>query len=719
MALSQIGPNDSGDPFIAKLNAAITEADKVANIKAALDALQVQLAPYVDLVGGSPDRPGDSRTLFTKDKVGSPKGRAAIDKGTVEDGGELGQVLRISGADSDATLGYIDISPRRAYYMRPGRAYLVQHHFRRFQNPSDPLQHAVELRFQNLSSSFAQVSNVRLGNIYQPTEQDGAYFVDTFVGKAGAPGALSYIIPPTSAYGVPYFRIYGNGHQTDLGTVRLYDVSDALAGGADVASILARVKKLEDGQLAGVTYSLSWNDLKSRIGKVAGAGARTPDSDTGTHVDPVTGATVSNAGNFLWSVSPQGWQWVSVTDARQAANFVGAAASVLTDPLADDDGFLVWDASAQAIKQQPFLSLISQLEARVAPPPVYWFKGARAASTTEQTLVAAPAAGAIIQNLRVQNTSKTAYIAVGVGGVTASLIDGGPNVLGPGMSLFLDTFQQGRVSFLSDTEGSPISCTFTSTVNLDPNSADRAAKHLARYGTAMTAPQSTAVANLYSALFDSGWIDLAANGGFIWNGRAPSNFDGLIDWATPGRTFGRTVINNAEPPGTSFSGTLFNGNNGIDTLITPPPAPPTKHSLFLWSDTTASPSGSKVGMGNSVLRVAPNRAATSTTLYTGAGSSIVTSGGLGGLQGYRRDNPDTFRFFRNDAPGSDTTKSVVETTGGSQPILIGGLNTSTGLQFGWTGILEFAVGTFGKTPTDAQVVQLYAALNAYRIALGA
>jgi hypothetical protein len=67
----------------------------------------------------------------------------------------------------------------------------------------------------------------------------------------------------------------------------------------------------------------------------------------------------------------------------------------------------------------------------------------------------------------------------------------------------------------------------------------------------------------------------------------------------------------------------------------------------------------------------------------------------------------------------DTAKVVNEANGGSQPILIGGLNSSSGLQLGWTGVLEFALLTFGKAPSDSQVAQLYAALAAYRTAVGA
>lgn len=319
MALSQLTSSDVGAPAREIINRAIAEADKVGGLAALLAALQIRLAPYEDLVGSAPDRPGDAKTLFTRVMTGAPKLRPALDRGTIEDGGELGQVLRISGADADPVSGYIDIAQRRAYYAQPGRSYLLQAAFARFQNPSDPEQNAIELRLQNLSGTFGQVSDVRLGNPYPAVISDGAYFLNVFIGKEGSPGTLEYVIPRTSRYLVPHIRIYGNGQQTDIGSLRLYDVTDALSGGADISAIIARLVRLESGQAYGVIYASNWDDLKPRIGRIEGAAAEVPDSDGGTHTDPVTGLVVPNPGKYSYSSNPAGWKWTSVTSAKQAA----------------------------------------------------------------------------------------------------------------------------------------------------------------------------------------------------------------------------------------------------------------------------------------------------------------------------------------------------------------------------------------------------------------
>lgn len=372
MALPQLTSADAGAAARAKINAGIAEADKVSGLAAILAALQVQLAPYTDLVGSDPNRPGDAKTLFTRVMTGSPKLRPAIDKGTIENGGDLGQVLRISGADTDPGLGYIDVAPRRIYHVRPGRAYLVHYEFARFQDPTDPEQNALELRLQNLNANFSQVSNVRLGDAYAPTTGNGAFFIDIFIGKAGAPGTPIYTVPNTACYVVPFFRVYGNGQQTDLGAVRLYDVSDALAGGADIASIIARVAKLEVSQSSNVIYATNWaTDLSPRSGRIAGAGAEVQDSDTGSHTDPVTGATVPNAGKYQWSVSPAGWKWVGISNARQAALFIGQGIPTVTAEKIASLLFIGVDPATGAIADASAADFVTFIKGLTMDPITY------------------------------------------------------------------------------------------------------------------------------------------------------------------------------------------------------------------------------------------------------------------------------------------------------------------------------------------------------------
>lgn len=48
-------------------------------------------------------------------------------------------------------------------------------------------------------------------------------------------------------------------------------------------------------------------------GSTAGQGAEVLDADAGTHIDPVVGGTVNNAGRYTWSASPAGWNRIGGT----------------------------------------------------------------------------------------------------------------------------------------------------------------------------------------------------------------------------------------------------------------------------------------------------------------------------------------------------------------------------------------------------------------------
>lgn len=229
--------------------ATAAEAALASDVSTALS----YVAPYVDLVADVPQRPGDARSLFTSALTGNPKTRATVTKGATADGGALGQALRVSGSDTDPTSGYLDVAPKKVFFIEDGRTYMVHYAFGRAQDPSDPEQNAVELRLQNLSSSFGSVSNVRLGTALAPTVAAGAQNVRFLIGKSGAVGTLAYTIPSTSRYISPHVRIFGNGQQTDVGSINLYDVTDQVAGGADLAVLVSRITAAEAATAAAQT----------------------------------------------------------------------------------------------------------------------------------------------------------------------------------------------------------------------------------------------------------------------------------------------------------------------------------------------------------------------------------------------------------------------------------------------------------------------------------
>ncbi|TCQ28273.1 SGNH/GDSL hydrolase family protein [Rhizobium sp. PP-CC-3G-465] len=242
-----------------------TDADLSAAVAAIQDAVStaaskanVALAASNNLLGQAFARPGDARALFSSALTGSALSRAPITAGIVAPSADLGSVLRIRGVDTDDVSGYVDVARRIDFALDPGRTYLVTATVDRNVDPSDPANNAVEIRWQNLNANKAGVSNVRLGGALLPTVAGGPLRVSFMIGKAGAPGELVYIIPPSAVYGLPLVRIYGNGAETDIASIDVRDVTDDVAGGTELSELTARISAEEEAreQLAEVVSDL-------------------------------------------------------------------------------------------------------------------------------------------------------------------------------------------------------------------------------------------------------------------------------------------------------------------------------------------------------------------------------------------------------------------------------------------------------------------------------
>jgi hypothetical protein len=234
-------------PQATAINAVASDLDAVSDsLDARLIPAEAAISSLSALIPRYPERAGDARALFSTALTGDPLARAIISAGVVEAVSGLGTVLRIRGQDTDDVSGYISIAPRIAAAIYPGRTYRVTYRLRRAVDPTDPANNAVELRWQNLNHNKASVSNVRLSDILTPTVADGDLTFSFLIGKAGAPGDLVYTIPPTAIYGLPELRIYGNGQETYVISIDApEDVTDQIAGGADVTALADRVEAVE------------------------------------------------------------------------------------------------------------------------------------------------------------------------------------------------------------------------------------------------------------------------------------------------------------------------------------------------------------------------------------------------------------------------------------------------------------------------------------------
>ncbi|MEC3912200.1 SGNH/GDSL hydrolase family protein [Sphingobium sp. CR2-8] len=219
-----------------------------------------QVGGLSDLIARAPERAGDSRSLFSSFLTGEPTTRPTIG-GAKAVASSVGTVLRIAGADASDATGYIDVAPKIAAPVYPDRTYLVRVRLRRNVDPTDPAGNAVELRWQNLGAAKSAVSNALLQSALTPVVADGVIVRSFLVGKAGAPGALNYTIPPTAVYGLPFIRIYGTGQETDIIAIDgPVDVTDYLVGGADVPVILEAAEAAAEAAGRAETAALEAQD---------------------------------------------------------------------------------------------------------------------------------------------------------------------------------------------------------------------------------------------------------------------------------------------------------------------------------------------------------------------------------------------------------------------------------------------------------------------------
>lgn len=189
-------------------------------------------------------RPGENPEQFSSTLTGEPEARPVIAAGSAVVNSAIGhKVWRVTGADVDGGVGYVDVAPRRAYAMDLGRIYRVKVAFIRAVDPVDPEGNGVEVRVQNLNSNKASVSNVRIGGAFSPEVADGLTEVVFTVSRDLE---ADYTPPSTARYLVPFPRFHGVGQSTDAVFVSWEDITDITLGGADVASLSARIGEAED-----------------------------------------------------------------------------------------------------------------------------------------------------------------------------------------------------------------------------------------------------------------------------------------------------------------------------------------------------------------------------------------------------------------------------------------------------------------------------------------
>lgn len=264
------------------------------------------------LTGRAVSRPGDARSLFSAMLTGAAAARAPLGVGTVVVDADLGAMLRIGGAD--VPVAFLDVAARVDFALEPGRTYRVRYAIKRTIDAVDPLNNAVEIRWQNLNQNKANVSNVRLGEVLAPTVAAGVLRGEFLIGKAGATGPLDYTIPPTALYGLPLARLFGSDHQTGIGEIDVEDVTDVILTSAASAGALAEEVAARQADVGEIRGDLDTTNATTR------AAARVLSAPTGATVALRDGVypLVEQDGHALVAVNLRGEMEVDRLVSRDA-----------------------------------------------------------------------------------------------------------------------------------------------------------------------------------------------------------------------------------------------------------------------------------------------------------------------------------------------------------------------------------------------------------------
>lgn len=106
---------------------------------------------------------------------------------------------------------------------------------------------------------------------------------------------------------------------------------------AEIRALFALVDESIAGSASGPKAYATYAAMAADVPQDARQFGIVSTEDGGTHTDPVTGATVDNAGYYSYSISPAGWQWIFPVTAEQ---------SVVQCTASDDAG--IWTVSPRS-----------------------------------------------------------------------------------------------------------------------------------------------------------------------------------------------------------------------------------------------------------------------------------------------------------------------------------------------------------------------------------
>lgn len=232
MPLETIADTDDTEA-LAKTNASIEKVNEIdADIAAVVAATEATDAKAVSLGQiTAPERPGDSRPLYTTTLTGAPESAVSYTGGTISSLAGIGRTLLVAAPVSLGTIKRFPLYADEVLY--------VSFHIRRATVSGDPFGDGIEFRVKFLSESFALVGDIEIAQGNPDAAED--MIAVAALGSAAVEG-IDHAWPAGSAYAVPYLNLFGSDNTSHLVRIEAGGVSPP------VSALINQVVPVQDGE---------------------------------------------------------------------------------------------------------------------------------------------------------------------------------------------------------------------------------------------------------------------------------------------------------------------------------------------------------------------------------------------------------------------------------------------------------------------------------------
>lgn len=379
-----------------------------------------------------------------------------------------------------------------------------------------------------------------------------------------------------------------------------------------------------------------------------------------------------------------------------------SSAPEMTDAIAAEDRFFIFDDSAKLIKKLSPLTLVQYLEARVTEPFIPWNGDADVGTSAVVLIPADPARNSVdILNSSAANTLLLGFGAEPVRGAKHT------RVLPPGVGYVRRYPRTTAIYARAEAGICPVGVDFTNRSGNDVLKYALVDVYIAKSAYGPTTGERDVMATFLSRLRDSGALSVMSGGALLGGPNRSLALQDLIrnvTWAQ--------VAPNGPITFTKYKG--FTGN-ATDQCLKPGyiPAKDTakftlnNHGFGAYVDTSlASPNTSSV-MGSYLTGLAPNRSTTSAGARSGFSSNdVINVDDRGGYHGVSRTSSDKYRYTRGATAQDVATLSTSLGSNDYEMIVLAQTNAQNAV-LGYSNLTPFFVW-FGSAATDA----IHQAINA-------